>query len=224
VSLLWTDAARHEAMPWWNGEREHEYEGDEKYPLRDPEEPLKERGQRYVRQVAEAHGVEHGAAQKAVKHVLEDVPHGHSVSPGFYGFASQDDQRTHYSMPQIHKLMDPKTWEGKPVEDIPLDEVHATQNFLRPKSVAHNLFHPGQKQPDEDEAVGDPDYHPDQNRDPEAHWHEYPDQEKLHSQARFVRNQYGEIEVADGHHRVAADMLLGKSHTRGVMIHHSELD
>lgn len=212
------------SMPWWNNEREYEYEGDDEYPLRDPEEPLKERGQRYARQVAKAHGVPHEHAERALKHVLEDVPHGHSVSPGFYGFDSQDDQRTHYSQPQIQKLMDPKTWKGKPVEDIPIHEIHATQNFLRPKSVAHNLFHPGQKQPEEDEAIGDPDYHPDQNRDPEAHWHDWPEQDELHSVPRFVKNQYGEIEVADGHHRVAADKLLGKSHSRGVIIHHSELD
>lgn len=213
-------------MPWWNNEREHEYEGDDEYPLRDPEESLKERGQRYAAQVAKAHGVPHEHAVKAIKRVLEDVPHGHGSSPNYYGFASQDDQRTHYSMPQVRKLMDPKTWEGKPVTDIPIHEVHATQTFLRPKSVAHNLFHPGQKQPWEDEAIGDPDYHPHENLpddDSEPDYYD-PEQEKLHSVPRFVKNKYDEIEVADGHHRVAADILLGKTHSRGVMLHHSELD
>lgn len=225
MSLLWS-GIRREAMPWWNGERTFDHEGDDEYPLRDPEEPLKERGQRYAHQVAKAHGVPHEDAERAIKHVLGDVSQGvHSTGPIHYGFASQDDQATHYPMRQIHKLMDPKTWEGKPIQDIPLHEVHATQNFLRPHSVAHNLFHPGQKQPWEDHAVGDPDYHPDENRD-DSDESEYddPQQEKLHSLPRFVHNQYGEIELADGHHRVAADMLLGKTHTRGVMIHHSELE
>lgn len=220
MSLLWVTA-----LPWWNDEREHEYEGDDEYPLRDPEESLKDRGQRYVRQVVQAHGVPHEHAQRAIKHVLGDLTEDRTYSsPNEYGFASQDDQATHYTNHQRGKLMDPKTWEGKPVEDIPIHEVHATQNFLRPRSVAHNLFHPGKKQTWEDAAVGDPDYDPADDSDDGESEYDDPEQEKLHSLPRFVRNAYDEIELADGHHRVAADILLGKTHTRGVIVHHSELE
>lgn len=222
MSLLWTTAA------WWTTNPDHMsgYEED----LRDPAESGKDRGQRYVSQIVDRHGVSRGQAEKAIKHVI-----GHhednSVfrSPTEYGFASESDQETHYSPEQQDTLMDPGTWKGRPVQQVALHQpLHATQNFIRPKSVAHNLFHPGKKEPEAEEAAtGDPDHDPDWSRDEEedhVEGGETPEQRELHKNVFFMKRNNGRLEVVDGHHRVAADMLLGKSHTPGIVIHERELE
>ena len=222
MSLLWTTAA------WWNKDRDFEYEGDEQYPLRDPNESLPERGNRYVAQVAQAHSVPEKTARNALKHVHNHIESMHS-SPEDFGFASSANQQMHYSLPMRRKLMDPKTWEGHQTEQVSLQQpLHASQNFIRPNRVAHNLFHPGHEVAEEDQAVGDPDYKPewDQERREESRedLESSPEERALHEQARFMRRRSGRLEVVDGHHRVAADMLLGKSHTPGVVIHERDLE
>lgn len=225
MSLLWRTAA------WWNNDRDYEYEGDDEYPLRDPNEHPKDRGQRYVSQIVDRHNVTRGAAEKALKHVLQH--HDHSTifkSPEDYGFASSANQMSHYSGDMIEKLMDPATWQGRKVQQVALHQpLHATQNFIRPKSIAHNLFHPGKKQPEYEEgAVGDPDVDPNDMQSDEDEWYEEggetPEQRELHKNVFFMKRHNGRMEVVDGHHRVAADMLLGKSHTPGIVIHERELE
>lgn len=222
MSLLWT-----QAMPWWNKDLDYEYESDEDYPIRDPEETLQERGARYRQQVVDNHGVAPEDAQRAIQHVVGHLDGGHRwKAPTDYGFASNGDQRSHYSMHMTAKLMDPSTWEGKPVQDISTDEpIHASQNFIRPQSIAHNLFHKGQKETWDDNAVGDPDYNPEHydDGDEEDEGDSTPEERALHDHARFVRRRNGRLEVADGHHRVGTDLLLGKPHTRGVIVHEDEL-
>jgi hypothetical protein len=222
MSLLWRTAV------WWNTDPDDVHEFEE--GLRDPEETGKARGQRYVSQVVDRHNVSRSAAEKAVKHVMRhhaDDDHRFR-SPREYGFASEGDQMRHYDTETTAKLMDPKTWEGRPVQQVSLSQpLHATQNFIRPKSVAHNLFHPGKKQPDTDtEAVGDPDHDPDWSRDDEE-WHEEggetPEQRELHKNVFFMKRNNGKMEVVDGHHRVATDMLLGKKSTPGIVIHENDL-
>lgn len=224
MSLLWS-----QSMAWWNDEREHEYEGDDEYPLRDPEESLKDRGQRYVQQIVDQHGVHPEKAKVALRKVIKHHDEGHLyVSPTDYGFASQADQRDHYSHEMSAKLMDPKSWEGKKPTQVSLKQpIHATQNFIRPQSIAHNLFHPGQKQVWEEDAIGDPDYSPSDNP-PDDDYEDYedgpsPEEQALHGHARFLKRNNGKLELADGHHRVAADIALGKTHTNGVVIHEHEL-
>ena len=222
MSLLWRTAV------WWNADPDdlHEYEEG----LRDPEERPKDRGQRYVSQVVDRHNVSRGAAEKAIKHVLQH--HDHSTvfkSPTEYGFASVSNQDSHYSYEMTNKLLDPETWRGRKVQQVALHQpIHATQNFIRPSSVAHNLFHPGKKQPDcTEHAIGDPDYDPSWDQSDEDEWHEEggetPEQRELHKNVFFMKRNNGRMEVVDGHHRVATDMLLGKSHTPGIVIHEREL-
>lgn len=215
---------------WWTTDPDeyHEYENmhDPDYRLRDPNETPIARRNRFIKHISDAHGVDEKAATGALKHVITRGLGGFD-DPTSYGFASSANQMTHYSHSTRQKLMDPKTWAGKQEEDIPLhQEIHASQNFIRPDSVAHNLFHPGKREP-QDEAVGDPDYDPswDENlhHDEDEASSETPEQRALHGTARFMRRTNGSLEVVDGHHRVAADMLLGKSHTRGVVLHERDL-
>lgn len=222
MSLLWRTAV------WWSGDPDDEYEYEE--GLRDPEEHPKERGQRYVSQVVDRHNVTRGAAEKAIKHVI-----GHHAddsvfrSPAEYGFASVGNQANHYSPQMQAKLMDPATWRGRKVEQVSLNQpIHATQDFIRPGSIAHNLFHPGKRESEQDEAVGDPDYDPDWDADSRAEMDDMsestPEERELHKNTYFMRRNNGKLEVVDGHHRVATDMLLGKSHTPGIVIHEREIN
>jgi hypothetical protein len=226
MSLLWRTAA------WWSRDPDemHEYEEG----LRDPEEPGKARGQRYVSQVVDRHNVDRGAAEKAIKHVLQHHQEGNDVgaSPEEYGFATSAAQWKHYPMEMTQKLMDPKTWRGKKVEQVPLDQpIHATQNFIHPRAVAHNLFHPGKRTAEEGEAIGDPDYDPnwdseqreESDRESDREFGLSPEERELRKNVFFMKRKSGRMEVVDGHHRVATDMLLGKSHTPGIVIHEKEI-
>jgi hypothetical protein len=234
VSLLWRDAAEHQiAAAWWNEHRDMEHEGDEEYPLRT--DKLKARRNRYVSQIVDRHNVSRKAAFGAMMHVADHLDSDYATHhPSDYGFASAPRfGRDHYSHEMTKRLQDPETWRHRPVEQIPTDEIHATQSFIRPSSVAHNLFWPGHRQPISDDETGDPDVEP----EPEPHdvtedyeYHssdrspqESADQRELHRHAKFVERHDGRIELADGHHRVAADMLLGKPTTPGQIIHEREL-
>jgi hypothetical protein len=218
---------------WWtkDPDEHHGYEQmwDPEYRLRDPNEAMADRRGRYVKQIADAHGVDHPTATQALKHVFHHVNEGdREVDPTKYGFASSAaDRKGHYSIPTTRKIMDPETWKHSPVQDVSLHEpVHATQNYVKPSHVAHNLFHPGEKAPEsEPDAIGDPDYHPSwgQFEDEEGSGETSQAERDLENHARFVRRTNGRLEVADGHHRVAADMLLGKSHTRGRVVHERDL-
>lgn len=224
MSLLWTEASHHKiSMPWWNNEREFEHEGDDEYPLRDPSESLRDRGQRYKQRVMENHGVGASVAQGAIQHVVKHLEDDSaSKDPTEYGFASSSRAHDHWGPEMGMRLMDPHTWKGRVPQQVDLTEpIHASQDFVRPSSVAHNLFHPGKKQPEaEDEAVGDPDYDPDDTREEDESDHGGEDH---HSQVYFMRRNSGRMEVVDGHHRVATNLLLGKKKMQGVVIHENEI-
>jgi hypothetical protein len=236
VSLLWKDAADYQrTAAWWNEQHDFEHErGDEHYPpLRT--DKLKARRNRYVSQIVDRHNVPRKAAFEAMQHVAGHLDSDYAtIHPSDYGFASAPRRnRDHYSPEMTKRLQDPETWRHRPVEQVPTDEIHATQDFIRPSSVAHNLFWPGHRQPVSDDETGDPDVEP----EPEEHditddyeYHssdrspqESADQRELHRHAKFVERHDGRIELADGHHRVAADMLLGKTTTPGHLIHEREL-
>lgn len=212
---------------WWTTSRDHEHEGDDEYPLRDPNESMVDRRNRYIKQIGDAHGVDEPAATRALKHVFHHLHEGYGEeSPTSYGFASAaHDRKGHYSIPMTRKIMDPETWKNSPVQDVSLHEpIHATQSYIKPSHVAHNLFHPGQKAPEsEPEATGDPDYHPSWGQFEDDSGEASQAERDLENHARFVRRNDGRLEVGDGHHRVAADLLLGKSHTRGRIVHERDL-
>jgi hypothetical protein len=219
VSVLEKDAA------WWNEEKDQEHEQDPDYPLRT--DKLKTRRNRYVSQIVDRHNVPRKAAYEAMMHVAGHLDSDYaSVHPSDYGFASAPRRnREHYGPEMTSRLQDPETWRHRQVEQIPTDEIHATQDFIRPSSVAHNLFWPGHRQPISDDETGDPDVEP-EPEEPDIHDdYEYnsADERELHRHAKFVERHDGRIELADGHHRVAADMLLGKKTTPGQIIHEREL-
>lgn len=226
MALLWSQAASHEAMSWWNNERDHEYEGDDEYPLRDPSETLKQRGQRYKQQVVEKHGVHPDVAQKAIQHVVGHLQ-GDSPwrDPTEYGFASSRRVDTAFPPHVEARLIDPHTWKDKKPQEVDLTEpIHASQEFVRPSSVAHNLFHPGQKQPQHtDEAVGDPDYDPRDDDYDDGEGEPEDSGGHDHSRAYFLRRTNGEMHVVDGHHRVGTNLLLGKKSMTGVVLNESEI-
>lgn len=237
MGLLWV-----QAMPWWSGRPEHGYEKNhvpwwdeslslddinrlregEPTPLRDPSEEPSDRHTRHVNQVTQVHGVSPEAAHHAVEQVRGHLDQGVERSdPVDYGFASQKSQVDNYAPHEMDAIQNPRTWNDRAVENVPTKEIHATQNFLRPASIAHNLFHPGKQEPAwEPEATGDPDYNPSWSRGQESDDVQDADPAGM---VRFVRNDDGSVEVADGHHRVAADLLLGKSHTRGKVVPRREL-
>lgn len=225
MSLLWTEASHHKvSMPWWNKDEPGEYEEH----LRDPEESLRDRGQRYKQQVMDGHGVGASTAQRAIQHVVKhlDTDAAHT-DPVKYGFASSGWGPRVLPDHIMYTVADPATWKGVKEQDVDLTEpIHATQDFVRHHSIAHNLFHPGKKQPDyEDEAVGDPDYDPDRYRDDdESHGSVLPPEERAdHSKVYFLRRNNGKMHVVDGHHRVATNLLLGKKSMRGMVIHEHEI-
>lgn len=227
MSLLWVTA-----MPWWNGEAE-EHEED----LRPEGETLKQRGQRYKQMVVDNHGVRPEVAQKAVKRVIKHLD-GDSIwrDPTEYGFA-----RPRATIPAqlldtpegAQKIYRSEIWNAKKVESVPLDQepIHATQTHVKHTSVAHNLFHPGKKQPSEEVHQGDPDYNPAHDVDDDGDWGLTPERKQRVMQEleatkhpRFLKTNDGSLHLIDGHHRVATDMLLGKRQTYGRVVHQSELE
>lgn len=223
MALLWARTA----MAWWDNDIDHEYEEG----LRPEGETLPERGNRYVKQISSTHGIPEDHARTVAKALLGHVQNGTS-DPRQYGFSSAADTRhNHYSTSQTRALMDHRTWAGKKPEQVDISQgVHATQNYIDPNRVAHNIFHPGKKAPwYEHHATGDPDYDPawDGNEEESSGLemdHDSVQNRALEGHTRFVRRSNGDLEVADGHHRVAADLMLGKTHTPGVVIHEHELN
>lgn len=218
MSLLWT-----RAMPWYDERLEpHEYE----YDVRDVDEPNRQRGQRFKQRVMDHHGVDDATAQRAIEHVVKGQDNGVIwADPSEYGFASARRAFDNYPSHLISKLMDPDTWKGREPQEVDLTEpIHASQDFIRHKSVAHNLFHPGKKQPAyQDDAVGDPDYDPDQDQEEDDGYGEESSEGVDHGQVYFMRRHNGRMEVVDGHHRVATNLLLGKRSMPGMVIHEHEI-
>lgn len=230
MALLWADAAAHQladrTAAWWNSEREHEYEGDDEYPLRDPSEPVAARRKRYISQIVDRHNVPRENAEHALRHVYGHLSQDHFMGqPVDYGFASQSREYLNYPAHTFAKLQDPATWKGRPVVPVATHELHATQDFLRHGGVAHNLFWPGHRQPVDEDAEGDPDYEPESEQERgEDDEYKDPEQRELHRTAKVLVHRNGSRSVLDGHHRVAADILLGKNTTPAQEIHERELD
>jgi hypothetical protein len=221
------DAAAHQlAAAWHNDERDLEYEQGE-YPVRDPAEKIRTRRNRYVSQIVDRHNVTRKAAFGAMMHVAGHLEDNYATGhPTDYGFASAPAfSRDHYGHEMTRRLQDPETWRNRPVEQVPTDEIHASQHFIRPQSVAHNLFWPGHRQPLSDDETGDPDIEPEAEPHDIEDDDEYSsaDERELHRNAKFLTRHDGRIELVDGHHRVGADMILGKKTTPGQMIHEREL-
>jgi hypothetical protein len=204
-----------EARPWhqrWEGES--------------PED-ARARQHRYVQQVARGHDVSPEAAHAAITHVAGDLANESQVfaSARDYGFR-KGVEKGFLTEPLIAHLMKPETWKGLKPTDVPTDRIRPSQNWLRPPSIAHNLFHQGKREATNEDEIGHPDVDPDDYRDDyrdeETYGEEHP-KDDLGGHARFIQRTNGEYLLADGHHRAGTDMLLGKPTTRGVVIHEDDI-
>lgn len=175
------------------------------------------RHQGYVAQIVKAHGVDPGTAHKALGKVHHDLQRGQDVRAARYGFPAEDALEARdpfYTDSVIGHLSRPETWSGKKAQQVPLDRVHASQPWLRPETLAHNLFHPGTLEHPLHKHIGDPEVKPPPLEGMEG---------DISHAARFVRRADGRLQVSDGHHRVAADMMLGKTHTPGTIAEEHEI-
>lgn len=228
MSLLWADAAAQQlarrTAGWWNGQKDFEYEGEGEYSLRDPAESAAARRERHISQIVDRHNVSRKRAARALRTVSGHLGGNDGGQPTDYGFASNGSfSREHFTPGTYQKLADRRTWAGRPVVQVPTDEIHASQHFIRHESVAHNLFWPGHREPEDYEATGDPDWEPESEHEREDLEHETPEERELHRTAKFLVRRNGRVECVDGHHRVGADILLGKKTTPGQVIHEHEL-
>lgn len=205
MSLTWVQAASQ--GKWWMAR----FGGD------------KEASDRHVQQIADAHGVSLPQAHKAYRAVtdmLRRSPHDHPATS--VGFTSQPKDHGWYEenpIPDDHDIHDhdgPERWAHLNPEQVDISRgVHATQPPMKPHMLAHNLFHPGKLIPTEEHLVGDPDHDPDiETHDARA---EADGTEANSEQRRFYRPRNGKLYVADGHHRVAADLMLGKKQVSGLV-------
>jgi hypothetical protein len=210
-------------MAWHDDDREDESEGHESY--RDTR-PYHVRREDYVDHIAFVHGVDRGAADRALEKIENHTQslHGDSRNFGFSEYV--DDARSRAGGAEMRT---PELWHRAHVAQVPLKGMKASQSWVRPLGVAHNLFHPGMRAPEEEGVEGDPDYDP--SWDEERHREtdemmarEYGDKPQPKTDLpRFLRHRDGSYTCLDGHHRVAADLLLGKKSIPGRVIHEKQL-
>lgn len=175
---------------------------------------------RHRDQVAQAHGVPGFRAGIALRPIYQTLSRSNigEMKPTDAGFASnpKNDSQGNTAMPwsDEHPLNEHANWHDIPVTDVNLRQpIHATQDGVGARLVAHNLFHPGKLPPasfrPEDNRVG----HPDQDPDAQDHGEraEAVGADEASKVPRFYRNKQGQMYVADGHHQTAANLLLGKS-------------
>src|SRR6185437_9187997 len=207
------DEEADEYRPWhkrWEGETEQD---------------SRARAERYVHQVAEKHDVGPEIARSALRHLSRDLDAGTPhVSARSYGFAEEPhgfgvNDEFFKGDDRIRALNRPELWDHVPVTHVSTDEIHASQNWVMPKLVAHNVFWPGKKTSGYDGDLGHPDLDPDDA--PQEDFSDVAESERhpdLGRHALMVRRRDGRLQVADGHNRVAADMLLAKETTPAKVI------
>ncbi|MGN6635999.1 MAG: GNAT family N-acetyltransferase, partial [Oryzihumus sp.] len=199
-----------------------------KWPGETEEDLTRRRGQ-YVQQVADAHHVSPAAAHRVIAQVAGDLDSDKAFTDGRkYGFASEPHgHRDVFSEQQIKHLMTPELWHGVPVTQVPTEGIHATQNWLRPRTLAHNLFHPGKKLGQVDDEEGHPDFDPDDLPREEEDYDDIDEGSRprpdLGEHVRYMRREDGRMQLLDGHHRAAIDIALGKKTTPGTVIDEAKL-
>lgn len=213
MSLLWT-----QAMAWYDDDRETDPNPHEFGDYRD-KRPYDTRRPELVEHIADAHDVPPDAADRALEKIENHT--GSRYAPAVhFGFSSHHDLGD--DPPRSAKF-----WSKAEVTDVPLKGMKASQDWVRPASVAHNLFNPGSREPMDDETIGDPDYDPEWDDEFRRESDEYEDQERRQSGdpepaetdlPRFIRHSDGTHTCADGHHRVSVAILLGKKTIRGRVV------
>lgn len=207
MSLLWKVAAN---SGWWDARNRGDLSSMN----------------RHKDQVAKAHGVpgfRAGIALRPIYQALSRSRHG-QLAPKDAGFASapKNDADGNTEMPwsDDHPLNEHENWHHVPVTGVSLKQpIHATQDGVGAKLVAHNLFHPGKLPPVSyaghatEHEVGNPDVDPDSFSREERERQTNPDEAS--KVPRFYRDKQYKLHVADGHHQVAAALLLGKDSIPG---------
>jgi hypothetical protein len=177
---------------------------------------------RHRQQVVDAHGVKDYQAGIALRPVYQSLAgRGGYMSPKDAGFSSGPklDQHGNEVLPwgDGHPLETHENWHHIPVTDVSLrSPIHATQDGVNARIVAHNLFHPGKipatEYPGQEgtKGLGDPDV------DPDSHDHaeraEAVGADESSKVPRLYKDKTGQLHVADGHHQVSAALLLKKPH------------
>lgn len=178
---------------------------------------------RHRDQVAGAHGVKGFQAGIALRGIYQSMNGNRDISPKDAGFASGpktgSDGNLEMAFPDDHDLYEHHRWNGIEPTEVNLKQpIHATQEGVTAPMVAHNLFHPGKLPPGGhsgpgSEHVGNPDFDPDDMD--HGHRVDSVSADESSSVPRFYRDATGKMHVADGHHQVAAALLLKKPSIRG---------
>lgn len=197
MSLLWIQAAWHNAQPGTEEWDEHGFGHETREQRRD----------RYIQRVQDAHGVDRLTALDAIKAVAQH--HRAPVRP----FTSAPERAFGKRLPEEVDFK--SAWDAAPVKDIDLrTPIHASQHFLHQRYLAHNLFHPGEIPADSEGHAGHPDA--ESITDPEDEnyeWHTDASENGPRDLPRLIRQTDGSHVVIDGHHRMATELLLGKPTT-----------
>lgn len=160
------------------------------------------------KRVSETHQVP-GYAAGAALHTLRDVHRSGRARPADYGFASGFEDSDSHSYPR--ELLNHQAWHHMEPEKVSLrSPIHASQWEMDQSSVGHNVFHPGKPHPADWDEIGNPDHDPAHDPMP-VPTHVRTDLPRLY------RNEQGQMHVVDGHHRLAADLLLRKPHTHALV-------
>jgi GNAT superfamily N-acetyltransferase/ribosomal protein L37AE/L43A len=180
--------------------------------VRDPSESLDARRDRHIDRISELHDIGRRRAAQVYDVVAHDSATKSHVDPRDYGF-----HKSHLGGDPLT----PQEWHETSPETIDLTKhkLHTVQSWLSPAGVAHKLFHPEGRYPEEDERfVGDPDHDPDEGHDDEGWGHQDDDQRPPGDYARVIHHQ-GRYHVINGNHRLAVDLLTGQPHAMARVYH-----
>jgi hypothetical protein len=214
LSLLWIQAAWHNAKPGTEEWDEHGFGHESREQRRD----------RYVQHVQDTHGVDRDTALHALQHVTRHLRDDAApqVLATDYGFASAPHFAHDHPETGIVDSISASRWRRAPVRDVPLGTtpVHASQWFITPRNVAHNLFHSGKRPTSYDEEEhGHPDIEPERWSREDLDYAKEDERESGPTNAtRLIRQTDGSLLAVDGHHRLATDLLLRKPTTRARVI------
>jgi hypothetical protein len=220
MSLLWKSA-----MAWHDDDPETDPDGLGEVQGR---RPYYKRREDLVDHIADVHDVPRENADRALEKIENHIESGNLADSSHFGFSGYASGQARADAGGA-EMRTPELWHRAHVADVPLKGMKASQSWVRPSGVAHNLFHPGSRAPEEDGAEGDPDYNPewDEDRHREiddmvgSNYGEKP-QPKT-DLPRFLKHTDGSYTCLDGHHRVSADLLLGKESIPGRVIHEKQL-
>lgn len=183
---------------------------------RDPDESFQDRRDRHVQHIADTHAIDRRRAAQVYDVVAEAVAKGKHLDPvKDIGFHHSELGRGGVSNQEWH--------EAEPEEiDLTKHKLHTSQGWVDPRGLAHKLFHPEGRYPDEAEHfVGDPDHDPDEGHHDDG-WHDEDEDRPPSDYARVIHHK-GTYHVVNGNHRLAVDLLTGQPKT-WARVHHAADD